>query len=270
MIHFLNNISPISSCSIYKEDIPSQAYLISMNDILILNQSLSAQVTGMDHSTIYFSLINLDKQYKGVQPVDLNQKVFLHYLMSEIPLITCLGQAGTGKSFLTIFAILESLENKTFERAIISKPLIGVSESRYLGTLPGDLDDKLAPFLSSFYDVAYSLGRIRTFESFLDKGMITFEPIEYMRGRSFEKTIVFLDETQSLTAHELLALGTRIGRDSKLILSGDPRQVDNRFAYSIHDFINNPIYRDSVYSASCTLHKRMRSPITEIFEDILG
>lgn len=275
MIHFCDSFCDAirdvgKSVEIYEEDLLDVVSEYAVNDICVIDQSRCFKIVSSKNSLVKLEQIDLDHQNKKIKPVDIHQKSYLHYLeCSDIPLLTCLGPAGSGKTHLTMYSIFEQLESKNYQRAIISKPLVGVSESRYMGTLPGDIDEKLAPFLSSFHDIAHNLNRTRTFEECLDRGLITFEPVEFMRGRSFENTIVFLDEIQNLSSHELLTLGTRIGRNSKLILCGDPRQVDGIDAYPIINFVSHPRYRESPHSASVMLYKKLRSPITEIFEDIL-
>lgn len=275
MIHFCDSFSidrkdKANIFEIYEEDLIQEIGEFALNDICVINNSVCAKIVSNEYMMVKMEVVSLDVQGKKINPVDIYQKGYLHYLECQnIPLVTCLGPAGSGKTHLTMYSIFEHIENKNYQRAIISKPLVGVSESRYMGTLPGDIDEKLAPFLSSFHDIAHNLNRTRTFEEYLDRGLIVFEPVEFMRGRSFENTIVFLDEIQNLSSHELLTLGTRIGRHSKLILCGDPRQVDGEDAYPISNFIEHPKYRESMHSASIRLFKKLRSPITEIFEEIL-
>ena len=271
MIHFLNDWELGSSYSdLYLPDLELEDH-VGVNDILIFNKSKAVKILKIKDQVAEIKHVKLDVDRKGIVPVDIYQKTFLHHLEDEsTPLVTCLAPPGCGKTYVTMWYIFEALEQKLFKQAIISKPLVGVSESRYLGTLPGVLEEKLSPFTLSFIDIANSLNRRRSFEDYSERELIKFEPIEFMRGRSFENSLIFVDEIQNLTEHELLTIGTRIGRGSKLILSGDPKQVDTQTLMSITNFVNHPKYLQSPYSATITLQKRMRSPITEIFEDILS
>lgn len=275
MITFINSISAEDiGSSIFSVDphlFARSTTPLGHNDLVIINNSLATQVVGIsEEDGIILKKISLDKT-RGIKPVDIHQKAFLYYLEEkDIPLVTCLAPAGCGKTFLSLYVILELLYHRVYERAIIIKPLVTVGESKFLGTLPGDLDDKIAPFISSFYDVAYSLKSTKLLDELLDRGKITFEPIDFLRGRTLENTIVLCDEVQNLSNHQLLTLGTRIGLESKLIMIGDPKQSDTKGSVNINKFIENPHYLNSKHTSSIQLFKRMRSPITEVFENILG
>lgn len=217
--------------------------------------------------------INLDAKYSKLKPVDFYQKIFMYYLNeTTIPLVICLGKAGCGKSFLALGSALDQLISQKIDKVYISKPLVAVSHSRFLGTLPGDLNDKVAPFMDSFYDVAFAMKKVVELNRFLDEEKIEFAPIEFLRGRSLEDCLFIVDEAQNLTKHELETVVSRVGKNSRVILLADPtpRQKDKEdLDVNLLDIISHPVFKESEYTANVTLEKRMRSPVIEVFERIL-
>lgn len=245
------------------------------NQVVIANESLPLLVVKKKslpekgEIAITFLKISLD-QKRNIEPKDLNQKIFLYYLEDhQIPLVTCLAPSGCGKTFLSVYYALKALKEKEYNRVIVIKPLLSVTNSKFLGTLPGDVDEKIAPFVESFYDVADSLNMTQVFESFMEKGFISFQPLDFMRGRNLAKTLVIMDEVQNLNKHSLLTIGTRIAEGSKLILLGDPKQKDMMTDLNIQEFVEHDFYTSSPYSAFVELKLRCRSPITALFESIL-
>ena len=147
-------------------------------------------------------------------------------LICDSEISICTGPAGTGKSTLAIMKALELLFNKenNFNTLVLVKPVVEAGES--LGFLPGEKEDKLYPYLySSLYVIEKFLG-VKVCEMLVEEGFIKFQALAYMRGINYDNTIVFLEEAQNTTALQMKTILTRIGSNSKLIISGDLEQSD--------------------------------------------
>lgn len=220
--------------------------------------------------------LKLRSSIGSVKGSDFNQRILMHYVSScpDIPLVVCLGRAGTGKSFVALAACLELLiDGRDYQKMIFTKPLVSVSRSRFMGTLPGTLDEKVAPFVESIYDVAEAMEKASTVEQLFKERIIEFVPLDFMRGRSFENALVVCDEVQNLDRHELMTLVSRLGKHSRMILLGDPsplqRDSDPSCSPAILELVESPKFHDSPLTAFVRLNKIMRSPVIELVEDIL-
>ena len=175
--------------------------------------------------------------YWGLTPLNEEQRVALYFLTQPHLSLVCLtGKAGTGKTLLALAAGLSQvMESKRYERVLVSRAIFPLG--RDLGYLPGTLEEKMDPWLQPIYDnLEFLLGKntSRTphrkklhLEEFLDMGPIEINPITYMRGRSIPRQYLLIDEAQNLTTHEVKTLLTRAGQGTKVILIGDPHQVDH-------------------------------------------
>lgn len=144
--------------------------------------------------------------------------------MAKSALVVAVGPAGTGKTYLAISAAVEALEAGKVDRIILSRPAIEAGES--LGFLPGDLQEKMAPYLRPLYDALNDrLGAKRLKQSLAD-GVIEIAPIGFMRGRTLNNAFVVIDEAQNCTYTQLKMLLTRLGWHSTMVLTGDPDQSD--------------------------------------------
>ena len=139
-------------------------------------------------------------------------------------LVVALGPAGTGKTYLAISKAVEALEAGTVERIVLTRPAVGAGEE--LGYLPGNVEDKLAPYLRPLYDaLSERLGGKRV-EKFLADGAIEIAPVAYMRGRTLNNAFVVIDEAQNCTYMQIKMLLTRLGWHSTMVVTGDPDQSD--------------------------------------------
>jgi phosphate starvation-inducible PhoH-like protein len=165
-----------------------------------------------------------DQSYvRHVRAKSENQRRLLAAL-SEKNLIVATGPAGTGKTFLAIAKAVEALEEGRVAKIMLSRPAIEAGEK--LGFLPGDLEDKLAPYLRPLYDaLAERLGGKRL-RSLLAEGAIEIAPVAYMRGRTLNNAFIVIDEAQNCTFGQLKMLLTRLGWHSVMVLTGDPDQTD--------------------------------------------
>jgi len=165
-----------------------------------------------------------DQSYvRNVRAKSDNQHRLIEAL-SERNLIVASGPAGTGKTFLAIAKAVEAFEQGRVARIVLSRPAVEAGES--LGFLPGDIEDKLAPYLRPLYDaLADRLGGKRL-RSLLAEGAIEIAPVAYMRGRTLNNAFIVIDEAQNCTFGQLKMLLTRLGWHSVMVLTGDPDQTD--------------------------------------------
>ena len=141
---------------------------------------------------------------------------------SEITIST--GPAGTGKTFLAVAVALTMLLEKKIERIILSRPAVEAGER--LGFLPGDMKDKVAPYLRPLYDSLYDLLDFEKIQKRIEIGDIEIAPLAFMRGRTLKNSFAILDEAQNATDIQIKMFLTRIGENSKIVVNGDPSQID--------------------------------------------
>jgi PhoH-like ATPase len=214
----------------------------------------------------------------GVEPKNLAQTVALHHLLDpDIPAVALMGMAGTGKTFLALAAALEQvLEQERYRRVSVYRPLVAVGRQD-VGYLPGDLNEKLAPWMAAVHDNLYALfsdagvdGARGAIEELVDRGELEMAAVTYLRGRSITGEFVIIDEAQNLEMATLKVILTRISRDSKVVFCGDLSQVDNPYispfggmAALIEKF------RGSSLFAHVTLERSVRSPLAELAATVL-
>ena len=174
----------------------------------------------------------------GIRPRNKEQSFALDMLLDDgIRLVTLIGKAGTGKTLLALATGLRrTAEEGAYSRLLVSRPIMPLG--RDLGFLPGDIDDKLNPWMQPIFDnleLLYSGGgskparESRGFLELLESGTIQVEPLTYIRGRSLPRQYLIVDEAQNLTPHEVKTIITRAGEGTKIVLTGDPGQIDNPY-----------------------------------------
>jgi phosphate starvation-inducible PhoH-like protein len=144
--------------------------------------------------------------------------------IDEKNLILALGPAGTGKTYLAIAKAVEALESGKVGRIVLSRPAVEAGES--IGYLPGDMEDKLAPYLRPLYDALTDRLSMKRVKALMQEGLIEIAPVGYMRGRTLNNAFVVIDEAQNCTYVQLKMLLTRLGWNSTMIVTGDPAQSD--------------------------------------------
>ena len=165
-----------------------------------------------------------DQSYvKKVRPMSPNQKALLEAMEAK-NLVMALGPAGTGKTYLAISAAVEALDAGTVGRIVLSRPAVEAGES--LGYLPGDLQEKLAPYLRPLYDALSDRMGGKRLRACLSDGSIEIAPVAFMRGRTLNNAFVVIDEVQNCTYTQIKMLLTRLGWHSTMVLTGDPDQTD--------------------------------------------
>jgi phosphate starvation-inducible protein PhoH and related proteins len=144
--------------------------------------------------------------------------------LKENDVVLALGPAGTGKSFLAVSVAITLLMEKKVERVILSRPAVEAGEK--LGFLPGDMKEKVDPYLRPLYDALYDLFGFEKIQRKIENGEIEIAPLAFMRGRTLKNSFAILDEAQNATATQIKMFLTRIGENSKLVVNGDPSQID--------------------------------------------
>lgn len=214
----------------------------------------------------------------GVEPKNLRQTVAMHQLLDpDIPAVSLMGMAGTGKTFLSLAAALEQvLEQGRYRRVSVYRPLIAVGRQE-VGYLPGDLSEKLAPWMAAVHDNLFALfsdagvdGAHHAIDELVERGELEMAAVTYLRGRSITGEFVIIDEAQNLELSTLKVILTRMSRDSKVVFCGDLSQVDNPYispyggmAALIEKF------KDSTLFAHVTLQRTVRSPLAEMAARVL-
>jgi len=195
---------------------------IDRNDVITsLNKNMIHETN--NHSTVQ-SLEEIIKTPKrSVIPRSKKQKDYVRSLRTNQVVIS-LGPAGTGKTFLAVAVALSMLLDKKVERIILSRPAVEAGER--LGFLPGDMKEKIDPYLRPLYDSLYDLIDYDRIQRKIDSGAIEIAPLAFMRGRTLKNSFAILDEAQNATETQIKMFLTRIGENSKLVVNGDPSQID--------------------------------------------
>lgn len=142
----------------------------------------------------------------------------------ENDMVFAIGPAGTGKTYTSVALAVQALKSKEVRRIVLTRPAVEAGES--LGFLPGDLKEKLDPYLQPLYDALRDMIHFEKLASHIEKGVIEVAPLAFMRGRTLDDAFVILDEAQNTTAPQMKMFLTRMGKNAKFIITGDPEQVD--------------------------------------------
>ena len=216
-------------------ELPEQKEKLYPNQYLMLSSSANNKKTALAKYVApnqpLARLANLGKKgIFGIKPRNKEQNFALDLLMNaDIPLVSIVGKAGCGKTMLAIAAGLEQTigPDQKYSRLIVSRPVQPMGKD--IGFLPGTLEEKMSPWLRPIQDnLQFLLGNDKvTLEMYMQKGVIEVEAITYIRGRSIANAYIIIDEAQNLSMHEIKTIITRVGENSKVILTGDIEQIDN-------------------------------------------
>lgn len=219
-----------------------------------------------------------DKGLLGVKPRNKEQYFAVDALLDdEIQLATLMGKAGTGKTLLAIAGALHTtLRRKNFRKVLIARPVVPMG--RDLGFLPGDVDKKLEPWMKPITDtIQFLLHNGATIRGMNDlaqmmrQGLIELQPLTYIRGRNITNAFVVIDEAQNLTPLEVKTVITRIGNDAKIVLTGDPYQIDNPYVDANSNGFSYVVnrFRSQGIAAHVQLSKGERSQLAELAANLL-
>lgn len=160
---------------------------------------------------------------KRIQGKTLGQQEYLR-ILQERDIVFGLGPAGTGKTYLAVAVAVLALKNKMVSRLILTRPAVEAGEK--LGYLPGDMQEKVDPYLRPLYDALYEFLGEETFQKYMEKGIIEVAPLAFMRGRTLDDAYIILDEAQNTTPEQIKMFLTRLGFGSKMVITGDLTQID--------------------------------------------
>lgn len=207
------------------------------NEFVILKTEQSSALGQIKGDKIV-KLRNLNKNVYGVNPKNVGQKFLLEALMSDAPIVVVKGGAGTGKTFCTLAAAIQQYDDKKYSQILVARPIQTVADEK-IGFLPGDIDDKVGPYMGGIKDnLRLMLNSGEKSEKdgskvqengdfFFERGIIRIQPIGYIRGRTITDTFFIFDETQNLDPEDIKSIVSRAGEGSKFVFLGDPSQVDN-------------------------------------------
>lgn len=172
---------------------------------------------------IFIEQIYVSPKKRVVTPKSINQKLYTDAIRKN-DIVFGIGPAGTGKTYLAIAMAVAALQREDVERIILTRPAVEAGEK--LGFLPGDLIEKVNPYLRPLYDALNDMLPLERVKEMLERDMIEVAPLAFMRGRTLSKSFVILDEAQNTTSEQMKMFLTRLGRDSKAVITGDVTQVD--------------------------------------------
>ena len=183
-----------------------------------------AQKGSINHLVdLYDESITKDAYGKTIRAKTMGQRLYLN-AMKHNDLVFGIGPAGTGKTFLAVVYAAKELRQGNVKRIVLTRPAVEAGEK--LGFLPGDMQDKVDPYLRPLYDALYDMLGSETFQKYVARGTIEVAPLAYMRGRTLNDSFIILDEAQNTTPEQMKMFLTRIGFGSKVIVTGDASQKD--------------------------------------------
>ncbi|TMA32410.1 MAG: PhoH family protein [Deltaproteobacteria bacterium] len=215
----------------------------------------------------------------GLRPRNKEQSFALDLLINdEIKLVTIVGKAGTGKTLLAIAAGLQkTMEEQVYQKMLVSRPVFPLGKD--IGFLPGTVEEKLNPWMQPIYDnVEFLMGLSRadkkagrSYRELIDLGLVAIEPLTYIRGRSIPNQYIIVDEAQNLTPHEVKTIITRVGDNTKIVLTGDPYQIDNPYVDSTSNGLVHVVnkFKHERLAGHITLTKGERSALAELASNVL-
>lgn len=274
-------VSPIQIDQFYKDKkFSSIDHKLQANQYLIMKDSSNPNHSAIgrynESEKAIVPLISPADSIWGIHARNVEQSFALDALLNdEILFVSLVGKAGTGKTLLAIAAGLQkTLDEGRFQRLLVSRPIFPMG--RDIGYLPGDIEQKLNPWMQPIFDnVEFLMGADKKAsgraQELINQGMLNIEPLTYIRGRSIPKQFLIVDEAQNLTPHEIKTIVTRAGRGTKVVLTGDIYQIDNPYVdsansgltYAVERFKGHPI------SGHVTLTKGERSELAELASNIL-
>lgn len=204
------------------EHLKQQGLLIRNSDFsYLLNTFIEKDSATLKETFRKPKVIKLKKA--SIIPKTLNQKTYLKYI-DENSITIAMGPAGTGKTYLAVAMALRDLSEGSVQKIVLTRPAVEAGET--LGFLPGELEDKVLPYLIPLYDAMYEMiGKVETLK-LIEKGIIEIAPLAYMRGRTISNAFIILDEAQNTTQEQMLMFLTRLGDASKMVITGDHTQID--------------------------------------------
>ena len=160
---------------------------------------------------------------KIVRPRTVGQKRYVEQIKDNT-IVLGIGPAGTGKTYLAVAMAVKAFREHKIKKIILTRPAVEAGEK--LGFLPGDMQDKVDPYLRPLYDALFDMFGAESFAKYMEKGIIEVAPLAYMRGRTLDEAFIILDEAQNTTSEQIKMFLTRLGNDSRMVITGDITQID--------------------------------------------
>ena len=215
----------------------------------------------------------------NVLPKNPQQLLALDVLLDPaLSVVTLMGKAGTGKTLLALAAGLQMMmEENLFAKMLVSRPIFPMG--RDIGYLPGSMEEKLEPWMQPIFDnleflISSPVSRsshIKGYQTLIDQGLLNIEPLTYIRGRSIPKQFMIVDESQNLTPHEIKTIITRVGVGTKIVLTGDPYQIDNPYVDAVSNGLSHVAerFKTQAMAGHVTLVRGERSALAEMAANVL-
>ncbi len=199
----------------------NKGYVLQPGDIEIAKRILNEKKSSLEE--IFLDTVCISVRKKIIAPKTVNQKLYIDTIRNN-DVVFGIGPAGTGKTYLAMAMAVSAFASKKFNRIILARPAVEAGEK--LGFLPGDLQQKVDPYLRPLFDALYDMMDFERANSLLEKNVIEIVPLAYMRGRTLNDAFIILDEAQNTTSTQMKMFLTRLGFNSKAVITGDITQVD--------------------------------------------
>ncbi|PWW17403.1 PhoH-like ATPase [Cytobacillus oceanisediminis] len=211
----------------------------------------------------------------GIKPRNVQQTMALELLLrNDLPLVTLIGKAGTGKTLLALASgLMQTEDYGQYKKLLVARPIVPVGKD--IGFLPGEKEEKLRPWMQPIYDNLEYLFNVKKpgeLDAILaGMGSIEVEALTYIRGRSIPDQFIIIDEAQNLTKHEVKTILTRVGEGSKIVLMGDPEQIDHPYLDAYNNGLTYVVekFKDQIISGHVKLVKGERSGLAQLAADLL-
>ncbi|MRR06298.1 MAG: PhoH family protein [Deltaproteobacteria bacterium] len=256
--------------------LPNQ-YVVLRDEGNPAHSALAKYISGQNK---LFPVIKIGKEgVWSISPRNREQTFALDALLDDsIKIVTLVGKAGTGKTLLAIAAGLhKTAEENIYNRLLVSRPVFPMGKD--IGFLPGDIEEKLAPWMQPIFDNVELLlsgheaekRHSKGYRELMAMGIMEIEPLTYIRGRSIPNQYLIVDEAQNLTPHEIKTIVTRAGEGTKVVLTGDPYQIDNPYVDSSSNGLTYLVerFKEQEISAHITMMKGERSALAELTANLL-
>ncbi len=240
-----------------------------------------AQGNGAQIRTLFSEPLVITTNRKRIVPKTIGQKLYLQAIQKN-PVVFGIGPAGTGKTYLAVAAAISALLKNQVQRIVLTRPAVEAGEA--LGFLPGDLREKILPYLRPLYDAMNDMLDAEDVARLVEKGVIEIAPLAYMRGRTLSSAFIILDEAQNTTPEQMMMFLTRLGEDARMVVTGDITQIDlprpqqsgllqvkhilNGIAgIDFHYFTGADVVRPPLVQKIIEAYDRYRHPITSGHEE---
>ncbi len=198
-----------------------KGYNLEPCDIELASRILKEEKTTLEE--IFLDTVCVSIRKKLITPKSINQKIYIDAIRKN-DIVFGIGPAGTGKTYLAVSMAVSAFLNKKVSRIVLARPAVEAGEK--LGFLPGDLSQKVDPYLTPLFDAIYEMMDMEKVTNLVEKGAIEIIPLAFMRGRTLNDAFVILDEAQNTTSNQMKMFLTRLGFSSKTVITGDKTQID--------------------------------------------